>query len=286
MSLTLPWKDLINIMPYEIVSSNYYKPLLHEVIEYPITEYEIENLPSSYILHFISIIQLVCKRLLEGNFDNNMNSNIINEDREEVIKKLKEEIEYKNDELENNSKIILEYQKIISALQKNISKIKDSYRDKIDLYKTQLQDTQNREINNKLNNMKIYMTNLLQHNPPLQQKILYFPQPNYNINDNNRRESQLKSNNTNVKIIDNRKNNDDNNQRLRSARVQRNNQNIYDTINSLNMKINEDSNSRKTKLNQVSNQFAQFKDNITGQINTFKNNSNSSRILSKSLFNK
>ena len=104
------------------------------------------------------------------------------------------------------------------------------------------------------------MTNLLQHNPPLQQKILYFPQPNYNINDNN--------------------------QRLRSARVQRNNQNIYDTINSLNMKINEDSNSRKTKLNQLSNQFAQFKDNITGQINTFKNNSNSSRILSKSLFNK
>ena len=52
------------------------------------------------------------------------------------------------------------------------------------------------------------------------------------------------------------------------------------------MKINEDSNSRKTKLNQLSNQFAQFKDNITGQINTFKNNSNSSRILSKSLFNK
>ena len=55
MSLTLPWKTLINIMPYEIVSRQYYKPLLYDVIEYPISEYEIENLPSSYISHFIRL---------------------------------------------------------------------------------------------------------------------------------------------------------------------------------------------------------------------------------------
>ena len=288
MSLTLPWKTLINIMPYEMVSSNYYKPLLYDVIDYPISEYEIENLPPSYISHFISIIQLVCKKLLEGNFDNNIYTNRINEDNE-VIKQLKEDLEYKNDELESNRKIILEYQKIITALQKNISKVKDSYRDKVDLYKTQLKETQNRKINEKLDNMKYYMTNLFQSQSPLQQTMTYYPQSNYNINENNVRDSELKTSNTNIKIIDNNKNNHENNQRFKSARETRSsdNQKLYDTLNSLTMKINQESNLREKKLNQLSNQFQQFQNNVTSQLNTFKSSTNnSSRKLSKSLFNK
>lgn len=286
MSLTLPWKTLINIMPYEIVSSQYYKPLLYDVIEYPISEYEIENLPSSYISHFISIIQLTCKMLLEGNFQDNIYKNRINEDSE-VIKQLKENLEYKNDELESNRKIISEYQKIISALQKNIFKVKESYKDKVDLYKTQLKDSQNRKINEKLDNMKIYMANLLQSQSPLQQKMIYYPQSNYNINENNIREPELKSSNTNIKIINNNID-EDTNQRFRSARVTRssNNKNLYDTLNSLNMKITQESKLRDSKLNQLSNQFQQFQNNVSSQLNNFKNNPNSSRQISKSVFKK
>ena len=286
MSLTLPWKTLINIMPYEIVSSQYYKPLLYDVIEYPISEYEIENLPSSYISHFISIIQLTCKMLLEGNFQDNIYKNRINEDSE-VIKQLKENLEYKNDELESNRKIISEYQKIISALQKNIFKVKESYKDKVDLYKTQLKDSQNRKINEKLDNMKIYMANLLQSQSPLQQTMIYYPQSNYIINENNIREPELKSSNTNIKIINNNID-EDTNQRFRSARVTRssNNKNLYDTLNSLNMKITQESKLRDSKLNQLSNQFQQFQNNVSSQLNNFKNNPNSSRQISKSVFNK
>ena len=286
MSLTLPWKTLINIMPYEIVSSQYYKPLLYDVIEYPISEYEIENLPSSYISHFISIIQLTCKMLLEGNFQDNIYKNRINEDSE-VIKQLKENLEYKNDELESNRKIISEYQKIISALQKNIFKVKESYKDKVDLYKTQLKDSQNRKINEKLDNMKIYMANLLQSQSPLQQTMIYYPQSNYNINENNIREPELKSSNTNIKIINNNID-EDTNQRFRSARVTRssNNKNLYDTLNSLNLKITQESKLRDSKLNQLSNQFQQFQNNVSSQLNNFKNNPNSSRQISKSVFNK
>ena len=286
MSLTLPWKTLINIMPYEIVSSQYYKPLLYDVIEYPISEYEIENLPSSYISHFISIIQSTCKMLLEGNFQDNIYKNRINEDSE-VIKQLKENLEYKNDELESNRKIISEYQKIISALQKNIFKVKASYKDKVDLYKTQLKDSQNRKINEKLDNMKIYMANLLQSQSPLQQTMIYYPQSNYNINENNIREPELKSSNTNIKIINNNID-EDTNQRFRSARVTRssNNKNLYDTLNSLNMKITQESKLRDSKLNQLSNQFQQFQNNVSSQLNNFKNNPNSSRQISKSVFNK
>ena len=273
MSNNFPWKNLINLRPYEIISNAYYKTLINQILNYQISKKEFEILPSSYILHFISILQFICKKSINGNIINNNENN-----NEKQIEKLNEDINLMQKELDSKSKIILEYQKIVNSSQKQFSNIKDSLINKINFYKNKLKNSEKKEAENKLDNMQLYMTQLVQSHYSQPISITY-PSNNYNtINQNEN--SKLKSK---VKIINNNTSNDlsDEESTLSNhyLRSERRASRINNNLRKLNLKFDRDSSMNNKLINDLSNKFQQFKNNINDDINNFqKSQDNSNRI--------
>ena len=280
MSNNFPWKTLMNIMPYEIISNVYYKSLLNQVINYKISKKEIENLPSSHILQFISLLQLICKKSMNGNINNNDNNN------ENQIKKLNEDIKIMQKDLDSKSEIILEYQKIVTSLQKKLLNTKDTLKDKIIFYKNKFINSERKEVENKLDNMQLYMSNLVQsqYSQPIS---FYYPSNNYNTINNNNDNSKLKST---VKIINknnesfNDKNDEESNVSKKYLKSERRAYRINNTLRKLSLKLDNDTYMNDKLINDLSNKFQHFKSNINDDINTFKSSQDNSTRLKKSIY--
>jgi hypothetical protein len=281
MSYNFPWKNLINIMPYEIISNAYYKPLLNQVINYKMSKKEIETLPSSHILHFISILQLICKKSINGNINNNNNDN--NNDKQ--IEKLNEDIKLMQKELDSKSEIILEYQNIVYLLQKKLLNTKDSLKEKINFYKNKLINSQRKEVENKFDNMKLYMTQLVQ-SQITQPNSFYYPSNNYNTinyNENSKLKSTIKVINKNNSSI-NDKSDEDSNFSKQFLKSERRASRINNNLRKLSLKVDNDSYMNDKLINDLSNQFQHFKSNINDDVNNFKRTQENTRYLKKSIY--
>ena len=111
----LQWKKLSNTSLYRILFDKENQNFLDNILSYKITEFEIDNLPSYYIISFIQVLQNYIYYYIKyhknpyNNFIPNLNVN--NND-------LEEKISLKNEEIEKLNKKIIDYQEIINQKDK------------------------------------------------------------------------------------------------------------------------------------------------------------------------
>ena len=111
----LQWKKLSEMTPHQILFDQNNQLFLKNILSYQISEFEIDNLPSSYIISFIQILQNYIYYYMQNSspqnyFLSNTNINDTN-DLEKIISS-------KDEQIENLRKKLIEYQ--ISINQKDI----------------------------------------------------------------------------------------------------------------------------------------------------------------------
>jgi len=110
------WKKLSNISPYRILFDKDNQNFLEKILSYKITEFEIDNLPSYYIISFIQVLQNYIFYYIQNNknpYNNLILNNDVNNNND-----LEEKISLKNEEIERLNKKIIDYQEIINQKDK------------------------------------------------------------------------------------------------------------------------------------------------------------------------
>ena len=177
---TFPWKNLISNK--NVLEDNY---MLNQILYHNVTKYEIDTLPSNYILTFINVLQEFSKSLINNN-NNNFNTtnsafygNYNIEDNSSFkIKELEKEIRDKDN-------IILELEGNLIDIQKKMVKLNNKYNDNVFLLKKKIKENKENLLNQQFDNFKLYMTDLINRNN--------YYNNNYNYNNNNNNNNNLKS---------------------------------------------------------------------------------------------
>lgn len=191
------WKKLSNISPYQILFDKENQFFLQNIIEHKITEFEIDNLPSIYIISFIQVLQNYIYYFIQNNITNNSifiqkNNNINYE----------EKLSLKNDQIEELNKKILDYQEIINkkdkllneankklySLYEHYCKLEKKYDKNVNKHKNEIKKREENyeEMNNKLIDTFQYLSKL-------------FVISNEGNAINNKKENENMGNNLNVK---------------------------------------------------------------------------------------
>ena len=165
------WKKLSNISPYQILFDKENQFFLQNIIEHKITEYEIDNLPSNYIISFIQVLQNYIYYFIQNNITNNSifiqkNNNINYE----------EKLSLKNEQIEELNKKILDYQEIINkkdkllnetnkklySLYEQYCKLEKIYDNNVNKYKNEIKKREENyeEMDNKLIDTFQYLSKL------------------------------------------------------------------------------------------------------------------------------
>ena len=171
-NVKLQWKKLSNITPYQILFEKENQKLLQNILSYKITEFEIDNLPSYYIISFIQVLQNYLFYYLK---DNNPNINLLNQNINNN-NYIDEIISYKNNQIEKLNKKIIEYQEIINQKDKLLNdtnkklfllynqytKLQEEYKFKINKYKNEMKEKEEniKEMDDKLIETFKYLTTL------------------------------------------------------------------------------------------------------------------------------
>ena len=172
-NVKLQWKKLSTTSPYQILFGKENINLLQNILSYKISEFEIDNLPSNYIISFIEVLQNYIFYYLQNNNLNNQNTNLIiqnnNNDLHEIISS-------KNIQIEKLNKKIIEYQEIINqkdkllndtnkklfSLYNQFTKIQGKYKLLEDKYENEIRDKKenNKEMDDKLIETFEYLASL------------------------------------------------------------------------------------------------------------------------------
>lgn len=264
MSFNFPWKTILMLKPYEIATNNYYNPLLNEMIEYKISEYEIENLPPSYIIHFISILQYFCQnKNLKTVIYQNPNKD---KEKDNKIFELELNVEELEREIQTKDNIILEYEKIVKSLQNNLSNTKYSYRSKLNEYKKRIKENEDKKNDNKLEELKIWAeTKILMNN---QYPNMYPPQYYNNNENNNMPNSQLKSKKKSL----NKEEEDEEEAKRRKLKNQRKEKILKEEFENISNEIKKTSRKGNKVREELKNEMNKRQSIFDSQISTLKNN--------------
>ena len=156
---TFPWKNLISNK--NILEDNF---MLNQILYHNVTKYEIDTLPSNYILTFIQTLQEFSKILINNNNNNYNNNNStfygnynIEDNSSFKIKELEKEIKDKD-------KIILELEGNLIDIQKKMVKLNNKYNDNVFELKKKIKENKENLINQQFDNFKLYMTDLINRN--------------------------------------------------------------------------------------------------------------------------
>ena len=156
---TFPWKNLISNK--NILEDNF---MLNQILYHNVTKYEIDTLPSNYILTFIQTLQEFSKILINNNNNNYNNNNStfygnynIEDNSSFKIKELEKEIKDKD-------KIILELEGNLIDIQKKMVKLNNKYNDNMFLLKKKIKENKENLLNQQFDNFKLYMTDLINRN--------------------------------------------------------------------------------------------------------------------------
>ena len=104
--IKLNWKKFSNTSPFQILFDKENTIFLQNIFSHKLTEFEIENLPSFYIISFVEVLQnyifYFLKNAQDSNGDNNMN------EYEKIIKQ-------QNAKIEELKEKIINYQEILNT---------------------------------------------------------------------------------------------------------------------------------------------------------------------------
>ena len=248
---TFPWKNLISNK--NILEDNF---MLNQILYHNVTKYEIDTLPSNYILTFIQTLQEFSKILINNNNNNYNNNNStfygnynIEDNSSFKIKELEKEIKDKD-------KIILELEGNLIDIQKKMVKLNNKYNDDVFLLKKKIKENKENLINQQFDNFKLYMTDLINrnnnynnynnnYNKNLMTSRSFYN--NYNNNNISKRFSVPSTSHTNDNQILRRS------RKLNTERINNLNNKLRQSFSNLNTIMENNLKRRKKKKNKMNN---------------------------------
>lgn len=170
----LQWKKLSNTSPYQILFDKDNQLFLQNILSHKITEFEVDNLPSHYIISFIQVLQNYIYYFIENK---NQNKNILTQNNGNTDNSnLDEIILLKNEQIEKLNKKLLEYQEVLVKKDKLLNdsnkklfslynqycKLQKDYKFKMNKYKNEMKENEDnyKEMNDKLINTFQYLNGL------------------------------------------------------------------------------------------------------------------------------
>lgn len=168
----LQWKKLSNTSLHQILFDKENEAFLQNILSHKITEFEVDNLPSSYIISFIQVLQNYIFYYIQKNYQN-MNIIIKNTDN---FNNIDEIITSKNEQIENLKKKLFECEEIIVRKDKLLNdtnkklyslynqycKMQKEYKLKIEKYKDEMKEREEnfKEMDDKLIDTFQYLNQL------------------------------------------------------------------------------------------------------------------------------
>ena len=139
----LNWKNFSTMTPFQILFNKENTIFLQNIFSHKLTEYEIENLPSFYIISFVEVLQnYIYYFLRDEQGPNDINSKeyekIINSKNEKIeelnekIIKLQEIINQKDMALNDTSEKLIKLYNDYNSLEQDYKISKDKYKQKIE----------------------------------------------------------------------------------------------------------------------------------------------------------
>ncbi len=157
-SISIPWKNIMSISPKDINEHINNEYLINSLLYSVLNSYQIQAIDSERICHLIQILQQLC--IYYNSFVNKEQIVYVNDNErlDNEIENLKKKNNILKSELLGKEKVILSYENIVTELQKKMVSNKVFYTKKIKELEEQLEES---EINKKLDNMKLDMSNLI-----------------------------------------------------------------------------------------------------------------------------
>ena len=166
--IKLNWKKFSNTSPFQILFDKENTIFLQNIFSHKLTEFEIENLPSFYIISFVEVLQnyifYFLKNAQDSNGSNNMN------EYEKIIKQ-------QNDKIEELKEKIINYQEILNTkdialnntnkklvyLYNRYNNLEQEYKIKMENYKIKMKEKEEdyKEMGDKLIDTFSYLNKLV-----------------------------------------------------------------------------------------------------------------------------
>ena len=163
------WKKFSNTTPYQILFEKGNEWFLNEIISHNVTEFELENLPSLYILSFIQVLQnyIIHFKREEEEFNQiseitkAQNLNMIN-DKDKELKELNNKFYESQEIINEKDERLIETHKELNSIYKKYNLLQEEYKDKIDYYKKKIKENEEtfKEMDEKLIDMYNYLNQL------------------------------------------------------------------------------------------------------------------------------
>ena len=213
----LDWKKLSRLSQKEILFDKSNELLLRNILSYKIQSFEIENLPTSYIISFINVLQDFIFNYCSLQISNNFIDNNTNNYKDQIIDKNKKILELQNKILEleelvtDKDKNLNETHKNLCNVLRNYNQLKNDYKLKITQLQKQIKKNNEnyKEMDNKLTSTNNYLVNLIKSynsdsdvNNLLNSNYFFFNEKNKTTNQTNRMNMRYESVDNNYKKND------------------------------------------------------------------------------------
>ena len=163
------WKQLETLSPNQILFDQNYQFILNNIICHKITEFEVDNLPSNYIVSFINILQNYIYNFMQNENDNNKKDiyeQKISEKNQQIGELNKEIMKYQ-EIINKKDKLLNDTHKKIFSLNNQLYELKREYKIKLNKYKNEYEDQieNYKEMDEKYYDTFRYLSNLYLFSP-------------------------------------------------------------------------------------------------------------------------
>ena len=178
----LNWKKFSNTSTYQILFDQENTIFLQNIFSHKLTEFEIENLPSFYIISFVEVLQNYIYYFLknEQNENNNNNKNEYEQIiklKNEQIKELKEKLIIFQEHINQKDMVLNTISKKYAFLYNEYNELEEQYNIKLEKFKKIMKEKQEdyKEMGDKLIDTFSYLNKLVMisniDKEPIKEKI-------------------------------------------------------------------------------------------------------------------
>lgn len=166
MSTHFPWKMLITLSPVEVLFNPQNENVIHTLTTSSFSDEQLESIEPVYLNHFIKLLQNMCKYYINqyhnAYYDKQLQMNTEHELQITRLNSDKNELQDKNNMLQENlvqsQRTISTYRNVVMDLQNKLDENKRHYKSKVRELKTNLQHEHDKQLLEKLNELKTEFT--------------------------------------------------------------------------------------------------------------------------------
>ena len=165
----LNWKNFSTMTPFQILFNKENTIFLQNIFSHKLTEYEIENLPSFYIISFVEVLQNYIYYFLKNEQGENGINNVPNEceklinSQNEKIEELKEKIINFQEVINQKDMALNDTSEKLITLYNDYNSLEQDYKISKDKYKQKIEENNEnfKEMEDKMIDTFSYLKNLI-----------------------------------------------------------------------------------------------------------------------------